>query len=75
MRSVLRSGASDRAIVDQQVETPGEDPFHLASYVHALINGLQGGLNPKYKRIVATCKHFAAYGETLPHVVAFGHLC
>lgn len=42
-------------------ETPGEDPYHLASYVHALINGLQGGYNPKYKRIVATCKHFAAY--------------
>lgn len=42
-------------------ETPGEDPFHLASYVHALINGLQGGYDPKYKRIVATCKHFVAY--------------
>jgi beta-D-xylosidase 4 len=44
-----------------RIETPGEDPYHLSSYVHALINGLQGGLNPKYKRIVATCKHFAAY--------------
>jgi len=42
-------------------ETPGEDPFHLSSYVHALILGLQGGLNPKYKRVIATCKHFAAY--------------
>ncbi|KAK3712306.1 hypothetical protein LTR37_009168 [Vermiconidia calcicola] len=42
-------------------ETPGEDPFHLSSYVHALIDGLQGGFDPKYKRIVATCKHFAAY--------------
>lgn len=42
-------------------ETPGEDPFHLSSYVHALILGLQGGLDPKYKRIIATCKHFAAY--------------
>lgn len=29
--------------------------------MHALIIGLQGGYNPKYKRIVATCKHFAAY--------------
>lgn len=46
---------------DNMTETPGEDPYHLASYVHALINGLQGGYNPKYKRIVATCKHFAAY--------------
>ena len=42
-------------------ETPGEDPFHLSSYVHALIGGLQGGFNPKYKQVVATCKHFAAY--------------
>ena len=42
-------------------ETPGEDPVHLANYVHSLILGLQGGYNPKYKRIVATCKHFAAY--------------
>jgi xylan 1,4-beta-xylosidase len=42
-------------------ETPGEDPYHLSSYVHALIDGLQGGYDPKYKRIVATCKHFAGY--------------
>ncbi|KAF2768813.1 1,4-beta-D-xylosidase [Teratosphaeria nubilosa] len=42
-------------------ETPGEDPFHLSSYVHALIDGLQGGYSPKYKKIVATCKHFVAY--------------
>ncbi|KAK0189847.1 glycoside hydrolase superfamily [Armillaria mellea] len=42
-------------------ETPGEDPFHLSSYVHALVDGLQGGYDPKYKRVVATCKHFAGY--------------
>jgi beta-D-xylosidase 4 len=42
-------------------ETPGEDPFHLSSYVNAFINGLQGGLAPKYKRVVATCKHYAGY--------------
>jgi len=42
-------------------ETPGEDSYHIASYVHSLINGLQGGLNPTTKKIVATCKHFAAY--------------
>lgn len=40
-------------------ETPGEDPFHLSSYVDALISGLQG--DGKYKRVVATCKHFVAY--------------
>ncbi|KAK0497845.1 glycoside hydrolase superfamily [Armillaria luteobubalina] len=42
-------------------ETPGEDAYHLSSYVHALVDGLQGGYDPKYKRIVATCKHFAGY--------------
>ncbi|KZT65756.1 glycoside hydrolase family 3 protein [Daedalea quercina L-15889] len=42
-------------------ETPGEDPFHLQSYVYNLITGLQGGLDPTYKRVVATCKHYAAY--------------
>lgn len=42
-------------------ETPGEDPFHISSYVKNLINGLQGGYDPTIKKIVATCKHFAAY--------------
>ncbi|KAK8179615.1 beta-xylosidase [Phyllosticta citribraziliensis] len=42
-------------------ETPGEDPFHIASYVRALLDGLQGGVHPKYKKIVATCKHFLGY--------------
>lgn len=42
-------------------ETPGEDPYHLSSYVRALIAGLQGDPNDKYRRVVATCKHFAGY--------------
>ena len=43
-------------------ETPGEDPFHLQNYVYNLIVGLQGGVDPKpYFKIVADCKHFAAY--------------
>lgn len=42
-------------------EVPGEDVFHLTSYVSALIDGLQGGSDQKYKRVVATCKHFAGY--------------
>lgn len=42
-------------------ETPGEDPFHLSQYVYNLILG-QGGLDPKpYFKVVADCKHFAAY--------------
>lgn len=42
-------------------ETPGEDPYHLSSYVQALIRGLQGDPSDKYKRVVATCKHFVGY--------------
>jgi len=42
-------------------ETPGEDPFHLSSYVQALIKGLQGDTSDPYKRVVATCKHYAGY--------------
>jgi xylan 1,4-beta-xylosidase len=41
-------------------ETPGEDPFHIKSYVKALIKGLQGD-DPDYLKVVATCKHFAGY--------------
>ncbi|KAI5370575.1 putative glycoside hydrolase, family 3, glycoside hydrolase family 3 domain, immunoglobulin [Septoria linicola] len=41
-------------------ETPGEDPFHLSSYVHNLIQGLQGD-DAKYRKVTATCKHFAGY--------------
>lgn len=42
-------------------ETPGEDPFHLSSYVNALIAGLEGAKSDKYKRVLATCKHYAGY--------------
>ncbi|RPD82233.1 glycoside hydrolase family 3 protein [Lentinus tigrinus ALCF2SS1-7] len=43
-------------------ETPGEDPLHLQQYVYNLIVGLQGGVDPKpYFKIVADCKHYAAY--------------
>ncbi|KAG5654647.1 hypothetical protein H0H81_009895 [Sphagnurus paluster] len=42
-------------------ETPGEDPYHLSQYVYNLIDGLQGGINPKTFKVVADCKHFAGY--------------
>lgn len=48
-------------------ETPGEDPFHLSSYVRALISGLEGSDDPtgsvdgKYKKVISTCKHFVGY--------------
>ncbi|EUC31235.1 glycoside hydrolase family 3 protein [Bipolaris zeicola 26-R-13] len=42
-------------------ETPGEDSYHLSSYVKALIHGLQGNETDPYRRVVATCKHYAGY--------------
>lgn len=43
----------------RSLETPGEDTFHLKSYVNALIAGLQGDQDTL--KVVATCKHFVAY--------------
>lgn len=43
------------------METPGEDVYHTQNYVYSLVTGLQGGVNPDFKRIISTCKHFAAY--------------
>jgi beta-D-xylosidase 4 len=40
-------------------ETPGEDTVRLKGYVKSLIAGLEGD-NPKERRIIATCKHYAA---------------
>lgn len=40
-------------------ETPGEDPFHLSSYLKNLIDGLQG--KEDTLRIGSTMKHFAGY--------------
>ncbi|KAE8313999.1 putative exo-1,4-beta-xylosidase bxlB [Aspergillus transmontanensis] len=42
-------------------ETPGEDPLHLSRYVYHLVDGLQDGIGPERPKVVATCKHFAAY--------------
>ncbi|KZL82503.1 glycosyl hydrolase family 3 n terminal domain-containing protein [Colletotrichum incanum] len=39
-------------------ETPGEDPFHLQSYVAAMLTGLEG--DDSSKKLIATCKHYAA---------------
>jgi xylan 1,4-beta-xylosidase len=39
-------------------ETPGEDVFHIKNYVKALLRGLEG--DQKFKKIIATCKHYAA---------------
>ncbi|KAJ6630581.1 glycoside hydrolase family 3 protein [Mycena sp. CBHHK59/15] len=43
-------------------ETPGEDSFRTAQYVYHLIDGFQGGIDPEpYVKVIADCKHFAAY--------------
>ncbi|KAK4619287.1 putative exo-1,4-beta-xylosidase [Fulvia fulva] len=41
------------------LETPGEDPFHVAEYTKALLKGLEAE-EDGVKRVVATCKHLAA---------------
>lgn len=43
------------------METPGEDPYRISQYTYNLINGLQGGIDPATKRVIATCKHYAVY--------------
>ena len=40
-------------------ETPGEDPFHLQSYVRALLRGLEFDTALAYRKLAATCKHYA----------------
>ncbi|KAF7315476.1 Glycoside hydrolase family 3 protein [Mycena indigotica] len=43
-------------------ETPGESALHSANYVYQLVNGFQGGIDPSpYIKVIATCKHYAAY--------------
>ncbi|TVY82099.1 putative exo-1,4-beta-xylosidase xlnD [Lachnellula suecica] len=42
-------------------ETPGEDAFRVSGYTKAFVTGLEGPSSSKFKRGIATCKHFAAY--------------
>ncbi|CAF1191103.1 unnamed protein product [Adineta ricciae] len=42
-------------------ETPGEDPFLVAEYAYALVQGLQGGEDARYLKIAADCKAYNAY--------------
>lgn len=48
------------------LETPGEDPFRISSYVKHLLRGMEwAGQDPdsvdEKRQIIATCKHYAAY--------------
>jgi hypothetical protein len=47
-------------------EVPGEDPYLTGRYAVAFVSGLQGHpsdpyYDPAHPKLVATCKHFAAY--------------
>eukprot|EP00937_MAST-01D_sp_MAST-1D-sp2_P005234 g5234.t1 len=43
-------------------ETPGEDPTVNSEYAAAFVQGMQG-THPKYLKVSACLKHFAAYSE------------
>jgi beta-D-xylosidase 4 len=45
----------------RRLEVVSEDAFYSGNYAKAMVNGLQGGVTPKYKRVVATCKHVFGY--------------
>ncbi len=52
-------------------QTPGEDPLRIKGYVKALLRGLEG--SSAVKKVIATCKHFAAYDlERWSGVVRYG---
>lgn len=56
-------------------ETPGEDPYLGMRYVAALGAGLQRGSDPRYTKIVMTCKHYAAYDlEEYHGITRYGQL-
>lgn len=42
-------------------ETNGEDPVLTSALTSALIHGLQDGDDPRYKKLVATSKHWLGY--------------
>eukprot|EP00727_Mastigamoeba_balamuthi_P010649 m51a1_g6206 hypothetical protein (850) ;mRNA; f:140331-144109 len=42
-------------------EIPSEDPLLTGSYASEYVRGLQDGPDPRYKKMIAGLKHFAAY--------------
>lgn len=42
-------------------EVPGEDPHLTSRYAVNFVRGLQEGEDPRYHKVIATCKHFFAY--------------
>lgn len=47
----------------RRLEVVSEDAFYTGNYAKAMVSGLQGGVSPKYKRVVATCKHVFGYDQ------------
>lgn len=47
----------------------GEDPYHTASYAREFVRGMQegDGEDPRYLKVSACCKHFAAYECVAQH--------
>eukprot|EP01087_Luapelamoeba_hula_P009496 TRINITY_DN2451_c3_g1_i1.p1 TRINITY_DN2451_c3_g1~~TRINITY_DN2451_c3_g1_i1.p1 ORF type:complete len:900 (-),score=115.71 TRINITY_DN2451_c3_g1_i1:76-2727(-) len=42
-------------------EVPGEDVYVQQQYAVHYVRGMQEGIDPRYAKVVATCKHYAAY--------------
>ncbi|KAJ7597736.1 glycoside hydrolase family 3 protein [Mycena floridula] len=42
-------------------ETPGEDAFRVQGYTNSMVQGLQGGIDPKFYKLVSTAKHWSGY--------------
>ncbi|XP_065184941.1 uncharacterized protein LOC135815554 [Sycon ciliatum] len=42
-------------------EVPGEDPYLSAEYVAHYSRALQEGEDPRYLKLISSCKHFSAY--------------
>jgi beta-glucosidase-like glycosyl hydrolase len=42
-------------------ECPGENPFLSGAYAEAYVRGMQEGVDPRYLKTSATCKHWAGY--------------
>lgn len=41
-------------------QTPGECPYLTSRYVYEFVTGMQDGDDPRYLKVAACCKHYAA---------------
>jgi beta-D-xylosidase 4 len=69
LMSINKESGSDANL---SCQTPGEDPFRLRGYVKQLLAGLEGN-DKKTRKVIATCKHYAAYDlERWKGVIRYG---